>query len=247
MVHIVEGAGVELAYREHGSGPAVVIIHGLASDAAGWDELAAGLSDAARAIVYDRRGYGGSGAPEPYDGTTVAEQAEDAAALLRALGAAPAVLAGDGLGALIALDLLKRHRSLVSAAALSNPPLFAFVPEATEELSAQRALLEEALRAGGPEAAVEAWLGGRSQGDALDRARGAHRAFFADYAGLTSWPVTRGELRAIDAPVAVVTGQSSPPHIVAAADALAGLLPFSTRASDGDLSAAVRALLQTTR
>src|SRR5690242_5903550 len=178
----VEGAGVPLHVEEQGTGPAVLLIHGLASDALALDPVAATIAaGGARAIAYDRRGYGASGAPEPYHGTTVEEQAEDAAALLRALDPGPVVVAGDGLGALVALDLVKRHRGLVRAAVLSNPVLFALVPEATEMLSTQRAEIEEAVREGGPAAGVEAWLGGRVQGDALARARAAHRGFFADY------------------------------------------------------------------
>jgi pimeloyl-ACP methyl ester carboxylesterase len=153
------------------------------------------------------------------------------------------VVCGDGFGALVALDLTKRHRALVRAAVLSNPPLFMFVPEATERLGAQHAELEAAVRERGPQAGVELWLGGRAERGALERARAAHRAFFADYAGLASWPVTRRELRALDAPAVVLTGPASPPHIVAAADALTALLPAAARASDGDLVAATRALL----
>jgi pimeloyl-ACP methyl ester carboxylesterase len=243
MARSVEGAGVALNVVEHGSGPAVLLIHGLASDAEAMSPVAQALATEARVIAYDRRGYGTSGAPEPYLGTTIEEQAEDAAALLRALDLGPAVLCGDGFGALVALDLVKRHRALVRAAVLSNPPLFMFVPEATERLGAQHAELEAAVREGGPEAGVEAWLGGRAQGPALERARAAHRAFFADYAGLASWPVTRRELRALDVPAVVLTGPWSPPHIVAAADALAGLLPAARRADDGDLAAATSTLL----
>jgi pimeloyl-ACP methyl ester carboxylesterase len=243
MAPSVEGAGVALNVVERGSGPAVLLVHGIASDAQALEPVAEALSSQARVIAYDRRGYGASGAPEPYHGTTVEEQAEDAAALLRALDPGPALVCGDGFGALIALDLAKRHRPLVAGAVLSNPPLFMFVPEATEQLAAQRAELEEALRAGGPQAAVEAWLGGRAQGETLARAKAAHRAFFADYAGLASWPASRRELRALDVPAVVVTGPWSPPHIVAAAEALAGLLPDVERATDGDLVAAVRRLL----
>jgi 3-oxoadipate enol-lactonase len=243
MTPSIEAAGVEIAYGEHGQGRAVVAIHGLASDAAAWDQLAAALADEARVIAYDRRGYGGSGAPDTYGATTVEEQAQDGAAVIEKLAAAPAVLVGDGFGALVALDLLKRRRDLVRAAVLADPPLFAFVPLGAEELAGQRLLLEEALREGGPEHAVEAWLGGRAGAEALQRARRAHRAFFADFAGLTSWPVTRRELRAIEVPVVVVTRPHSPPHILAAADALAGLMPAATRASDGDVVAAARAAL----
>ena len=128
----VEGAGVALHYTERGEGAPVLLVHGLASDAEALAPVAEAVAAAgARAIAYDRRGYGRSGAPEPYEGTSVEEQAEDAAALLRAVDAAPAVVAGDGFGALVALDLAKRHGALVRALVLSNPALFALVPEAT--------------------------------------------------------------------------------------------------------------------
>jgi pimeloyl-ACP methyl ester carboxylesterase len=246
MAPIVEGAGVELNVVERGSGPPVLLVHGLAADAEAMAPMAEALASEARVIAYDRRGYGASGAPEPYRGTTVEEQAQDAAALLAALDPGPAVVCGDGFGALVALDLAKRHRALVRAVALSNPPLFMFVPEATEHLAAQHAELDAAVREGGPAAGVEAWLGGQMPPHpppALERARAAHHAFFADYAGLASWPVTRRELRALDLPAVVLTGPWSPPHVVAAADALADLLPAATRADDGDLVAAARALL----
>jgi pimeloyl-ACP methyl ester carboxylesterase len=243
MAPSVEGAGVALNVIERGSGPAVLLVHGIASDAQALGPVAEALAPQARVIAYDRRGYGDSEAPEPYHGTTVEEQAEDASALLRALDPGPALVCGDGFGALIALDLAKRHRPLVAGAVLFNPPLFMFVPEATEQLAAQRAELEEAVRVGGPEAGVEAWLGGRAEGEALERAKAAHRAFFADYAGLASWPASRRELRALDVPAVVLTGPWSPPHIVAAAEALAALLPDVVRATDGDLVAAARTLL----
>jgi hypothetical protein len=41
----------------------------------------------------------------------------------------------------------------------------------------------------------------------------------------------------------VLTGPTSPPHIMAAAEALADLLPAARRARDGDLAAAARDLL----
>ncbi|HEV2770969.1 MAG TPA: alpha/beta fold hydrolase, partial [Solirubrobacteraceae bacterium] len=145
----VEGAGVELSVRGWGpaEGPACVLVHGMASDALAWEPLAERLPG--RVVAYDRRGYGGSGAPQPYSATTVNEQAEDLAALVRGLDAAPALRAGKGFGALVVLDVLRRHRALARGAVLADPPLYAFVPEATEELAAQRAELEGALRSGG--------------------------------------------------------------------------------------------------
>ncbi|MCW3012713.1 MAG: hypothetical protein JWO90_3117, partial [Solirubrobacterales bacterium] len=86
----VEGAGAALAWVEVGEGRPVVVVHDVAADAAAW--TAALPAVGGRAIAYDRRGYGGSTAPEGYAATTVEEQAEDLAALLRALDAAPALL-----------------------------------------------------------------------------------------------------------------------------------------------------------
>jgi pimeloyl-ACP methyl ester carboxylesterase len=243
MPPVVEGAGVPLAYERRGDGPPVLLVHGLASDGRAMAGAVEGLAATAQVIAYDRRGYGASGAPDPYTGTTVMEQAEDAAALLRALGVDGAVVAGDGFGALVALDLLRRHASVASAAVLADPPLFAFVPEATEALAARRLEVEEALRERGPEAGVEAWLAGRLAGDALDRARASHRGFYADFAGLASWPVTRRELRAVAQRAVVLTGPSTPPLIRAAADRLGELLPAARREGDGDIAAAVRSLL----
>ena len=243
MAVLVEGAGVPLAVAERGEGPALLLVHGIGEDAEGMAPLAEALARRARVIAYDRRGYGASGAPEPYEATTVHEQAEDAAAVLTALDAAPAVVGGNGFGALVALDLLVRRAELVRAAVLVDPPLFAFVPEATEVLSTERLLLEEALREGGPELAVERWLGAGRPADEIARARQAHRAVFADIAGLTSWPVSRAELRAIAVPVVVSTSSASPFHVVRAADALAELLPAGRRDYGGDAAAAIAALL----
>jgi pimeloyl-ACP methyl ester carboxylesterase len=230
----IEGAGVELA-AEVGDGRApVLLVHDLAADRRSFAPLVAALGGGERAaprtIAYDRRGYGDSGAPEPYEGTTVQEQAQDAVALLRALDAAggDAVAVGDGFGALVVLDLLVRLPGLLRGAVLVAPPLNQLSDSAAAVLSEQRALLEAALRDGGPAAAVEAW---RPSAD--DGVRAAHRAFFADFGGLASWPVARRELRAVAVPVFVVTGSGTPPHLVEAADRLADLLGDGRRMHGG--------------
>jgi 3-oxoadipate enol-lactonase len=238
MASIAEGAGVELAYESDGSGTPVLLVHDIAAD-----RHAPPAIPGARTIRYDRRGYGDSGAPEPYAGTTVMEQSEDAAALLGALGAPPVVVAGHGFGALIALDLAIRHGSLLRAAVVSDPLLFAFVREANEELAEQRRVLQDSMATGGPDAAVETWLRGRADAAALARAKASHRAFFADYAGLASLPVKRAELRGLTVPMTVLTGPQTPWHVVRAAEALAALVPGAERREDGDLAAAAAAHL----
>ncbi|MBJ7328973.1 MAG: hypothetical protein JHC95_03685 [Solirubrobacteraceae bacterium] len=201
----VEGAGVELSFEVRADGPPVLFIHDMGSSAAGAPPLAG------RVITYDRRGYGASGAPDPYAATTIHEQAEDAVAVLRAAADGPATLVGMGFGALIALDLLVRHAALASGAVLVDAPAFAFVPSANEPLAAERLALEEALRAD-PHA--------------------VSRAALADYAGRASWSPSRRDLRGIEVSVALVVTEGAPPHVAAATDALATYLPRATRATD---------------
>ena len=236
----LEGAGVALAYEASGEGPAVVLVHGMAADRTAWP----GGLGGARVIVYDRRGYGESEAPEPYARTTVAEQAEDLAAVVRKLDAAPAVAVGADFGALVVLDVLKRHAGLLRAAVLVDPPVFQLVPSALEPIAAERLMLEEALRAGGRERAVEAWLATRAAADAerLARARRDVAAFFADYGGQATLPLSRRDLRALGVPVVVVDSPGASAHARAASDAVASLVPGARR-DVPDVATAVSSLL----
>jgi pimeloyl-ACP methyl ester carboxylesterase len=238
----VEGAGVELAYEDSAAdGPAAVLVHGAAADRSVWR----GAVPGARTIAYDRRGYGGSGAPEPYERTTVAEQAEDLVALLRSIGATPALAAGEDFGALVVLDVLQRHPGVLRGAVLVGPPVFQLVAEALEPLAAERLALEEALREGGRDLAVERWLAARGIGDdeRVARARRDAGGFFADYGGQASLAVTRRELRALTVPLVVLDPPGAPAHVRAAGDALARLAPGARRGAEEDPLAALAALL----
>ena len=231
MSPTVEAAGVRLAYRERGEGRSVLLVHGMADDARSWDDVLEALGGRARVIAYDRRGYGASGAPDPYERTTVQEQAEDGAALLGALSAAPAGVCGRDLGARVCLDLIQRHPGLVRAAVVIEPPVYPLVARANEALADERVRLEEALRTGGPRAAVAEFVGGvRADEQRLARATAAPTAFFSDYGGLASWPVSRRELRRLDVPLTVLTADESSPLAVSAADALAELVRGARRA-----------------
>jgi pimeloyl-ACP methyl ester carboxylesterase len=231
----VETAGVELAFEEHGSGPAVLLIHGIASTRSVWRETIEALGGKVRAVAYDRRAYGDSSAPEPYRGTTVEEQAEDAAGLVRSLDAAPAVICGHGLGATIALDLLRRHRELFRAAAVIEPLLLPLSSRGNEVMAEVRERVTEAAREGGPAAAVRAFIEG-SGPEVLDRlgperaeaALSATVGFAADVAAASAWEVSRRRLASIDAPVVVLSGTESAPVWGEVSRALVELIPGAT-------------------
>jgi pimeloyl-ACP methyl ester carboxylesterase len=234
----VERSGLPLAYTEQGAGDPLVFIHGTAVGSGLWREVRAELGDGTRTIAYDRRAYGESEPPEPYTGTTVAEQGEDAAALIERLEAAPAVVCGHDLGALVALDLLRRHGGLVRGAVLIEPPLLALSASGPAVVSALREAIEAGARAADEPGAgaVEAYLretageeGLELLGpDRLEAARSAGRALAADFAAAPTFAFERRELRSLTAPIAVVTGARSDPVRREVALSLAGLLPSAT-------------------
>jgi pimeloyl-ACP methyl ester carboxylesterase len=229
----VEAGGVELAVEERGSGQAVVFVHGTATARTVWRETIDALGDDVRAIAYDRRAYGDSGAPEPYGGTTVGEQADDLAELIESLGAAPAVLCGHELGALACLDLMLRHPRLARAAVLLEPSMLWLSAGGTDAVGTLREVVEKAAYDRGPGGAVDAFLEAvdgpaalRLLGEErLAAARSNPRAFAADLGAPATWPAGRRDLRRIDSPVTVIAGERSAPVRRDAARVLAGLLP----------------------
>ena len=229
----VEAGGVALAYEESGEGAAVVFVHGTATERSLWWETTEALGAGHRAIAYDRRAYGDSGAPEPYGGTTVEEQAEDTAALMRALDAGPAVLCGHGLGALVCLDLVRRHPALARGAVLIEPPLHALAGGGAEAIGVLRERIEQGARDDGSAGALDAFLLETAGPQALEQlgpvrvaaAHGAARAFAADLVAAPSWEFGRRELRAVEVPLIVVCGRLSAPLWREIAAELASLLP----------------------
>src|SRR5947209_13414328 len=157
-VRAVEAGGVDLCVEEHGTGVPVALVHGTATARSVWRELTAELAGKMRTLAYDRRAYGDSGAPEPYGGTAVGEQADDLAELIRALDAAPAVVCGHDLGALITLDAAARHPALVRAAVVIETPMLWLSPGGPEVVGETRGAVERGARDGGPGGAVEAFL-----------------------------------------------------------------------------------------
>ncbi len=222
---------MELSWRDRGAGPPLLLLHETAATAAIWEPLIEAIGGEARTIAPDRRGWGASGQPEQYAATTVEEQAADGDALLREIDAGPAVVCGAGLGAVVALELLLRHRDLARAAVLIEPPLLAFLPEATQGLAADRQLIAEAVKGGGPEAAVDLYLaGGLSHlGPGAERipdavgaeARKRPLSLFAELGAVPAWSLRPAEMLAAEAPSRIVVGASTPELLRSVADQLA--------------------------
>src|SRR5918994_3100448 len=92
--------GVELHYELRGSGVPLVLVHGSWGDHHNWDPVVSALAESFRVVAYDRRGHSASERP-PEQGS-VLEDADDLVGLIDELGLAPAHVAGNSFGAVIA-------------------------------------------------------------------------------------------------------------------------------------------------
>jgi non-heme chloroperoxidase len=96
-VGVENSAPIELYYEDHGTGPAVVLLHGWPVDSRSWEpQLHPLLAAGYRVITYDRRGFGRSSRPTTgYDFNTLADDLE---AVLTHLDLHDTTLIGFSLG-----------------------------------------------------------------------------------------------------------------------------------------------------
>ncbi len=163
--------GAELYHEVRGDGPALLFVMGASGDAGHFEQLADLLANEFTVVTYDRRGNGRSPRPAGWVRTSPAEQADDADALLTALGLAPAVVFGTSSGGTFALCLLVRHSRAVRGAILHEPVL-ARLYDHPEIVAAQsRALMQAGIEAGGSREAFKRFfvlVGGEANWAVLD-------------------------------------------------------------------------------
>ena len=118
--------GTTIYAEVRGSGPAVLLVHAGGEDAEQWRPVAERLTGFT-AVTYDRRGTLRSGRDD-WPGRGSAQHADDAAALLRALGLHDVLVFGASSGGIPALQLALRHPDLIRLALIYEPGYFRQVP-----------------------------------------------------------------------------------------------------------------------
>ncbi len=97
-----------IAYLEAGSGPAVVVLHGIGSRAFSWTTQLERWSERYRVVAWDAPGYGLSD-PFASGEPAAADYADALADVIDALGLERPIVVGHSLGALIAGTFALRH------------------------------------------------------------------------------------------------------------------------------------------
>lgn len=215
MATIVTGDGVELAVDDHGTGSAVVLIHGSPADALLPLMSQPALADY-RLIRYHRRGHGES---PPAGPTSIAEHARDCRALLAALEVTHAHVVGYSLGGNIALQFAVDNPDMVDSLVLLEPAVFAG-PTGAQFGASVRAIMGQ-FAAGDIEGAVEAFwsaAGGPSwradmirtlPGGPAQLLRDAPTFFAFDGPATRDWQFDANTAASIDRPTLYVHGSDS--------------------------------------
>jgi pimeloyl-ACP methyl ester carboxylesterase len=224
--------GVNLAYEECGSGPSVLLIHG--TGGAVWNPLPDQLAAAGnRAIWYHRRGFGAS-THEPIKDPP--RHMRDAAALLEALDAAPAVVVGHSMGGVLTLDLVTSRPELVRGIVLIEPPLHL---KKHPSMKMMRALISAQLmrRREGDVAAAERfmrWATTMDDGtngydltppEAKEMLRGNAPAIMRELDSGTGEHVKNAAIAQIGAPAVLLLGGATLPEYARAAQRIKKALP----------------------
>jgi pimeloyl-ACP methyl ester carboxylesterase len=119
----VEARGLAMHIAEAGEGPLVLLLHGFPECWYSWRHQLTALAEAGfHAVAPDQRGYCRTGGPEDVGEYTIMHLTGDVIALMDALGAPTAVVAGHDWGAPVAWHAaLMRPDRVAGVAALSVP------------------------------------------------------------------------------------------------------------------------------
>ena len=240
------GHGITLHYMEEGKGTPVIFVHGSLSDGGYWADQIGPFAEHYRAIAYSRR-YNYPNTNPVRSGYSAVVDAEDLAALIRALHLGKVVVIGHSYGALTGLFLAAQHPELVRALVLAEPPAVSLLAHLTgDKAQTGRAMFEDiqlrmvtpmqrAFRRGDRDAGVAAFIdyvfndphGWDKMPEPARREtlRDAHEWDVMMTTGILFPDIEPATIRKIVAPVLLLSGAKSYPFLGLITEELARLLP----------------------
>lgn len=126
----IEIDGLLVHYKLSGEGePAIVLLHGFASNVSAWREVMEPLSEHGTVIAFDRTGFGFTERPpqEEWNGESpysAEAHAELTIGLIEALGFDRAILIGNSAGGSVAIDVAHRYPDRISALVLVDAAVY---------------------------------------------------------------------------------------------------------------------------
>ena len=133
----VPANGVRLQCYRTGSGPPLVLAHGLYDNGRRWLPLGFDLADDYEIVAYDARGHGRSDAPET--GYDIDTRVADLVALVTELGLTNPIFVGHSMGAATVAWAAATHPDLPRGLVLEDPARFRDLPDVDTETVRERA------------------------------------------------------------------------------------------------------------
>ncbi len=118
--HLVDGLRWEVRVRGQRDAASLLLLHGFTGRATSWAEHADAFARRFRLVTVDLPGHGRTGTADPAR-MSVERTADDLAAIVEGLDAAPAHVLGYSFGARIALRLAAAHPEAVARLVLESP------------------------------------------------------------------------------------------------------------------------------
>lgn len=154
-VHLLRRDGEPtLGYRELGSGPAVLLVHGWPTSSVLWRGVMSAIARRNRVVAIDLPGFGASDKPVDvrYDFDVFSRAVDD---LLAALGIDRVALAGHDLGGPVVLHWALRHPERVTGLALLNTLVYPEFSQAVRDFVTTLRTPETREHATSPEGLAE--------------------------------------------------------------------------------------------
>jgi pimeloyl-ACP methyl ester carboxylesterase len=120
--------GAEIYCERRGNGPLLLLIHGAMEDAGFYSSAADILAEKFTVVCYDRQCNSRSSGNRNVD-MTVAQQARDAASIIKAMGFDKAIVVGRSGGAIIGLELAATRPELIDFLIVHEAPVIELLPE----------------------------------------------------------------------------------------------------------------------
>lgn len=131
------------AHSIEGTGPALILIHGIGSRRQTWDEVVSLLKEDFTCVTYDLRGHGDS--PVPTEAFGLDELVEDVEILRAHLGIEAAHVAGHSLGGMIGPAYARAHPDRVLSVGLLSTAAFRTDDDASKVQAVVRKMEETGI------------------------------------------------------------------------------------------------------
>lgn len=112
--------GITIEYSDHGEGETLLLLHGLGSTKADWNDQITAFAENYRVIAPDFRGHGNSTKPTSKKEYGVGLCAEDMKLLLQELKINKCMILGFSMGGAVAFEMAVKYPSLLSKMVIVN-------------------------------------------------------------------------------------------------------------------------------